>query len=196
MSTATTATTATTGATMSQLRNHAQLSKFFTRNAGDDAKAAKKGKKGHEAALSNWAVSMTGAALLRAHSGNEGGQLMAVEANISAWPKVEKTPAEAALMVAREGKPRHMAGASIETFVTFANETHSRILGALAPAPVAPKAKPAPINWKDRAERAEAAHAALLVHVATLSSMLGDSAPAMPVGATLAPANVTEDAPM
>lgn len=143
------------------------------------------------------ARALTGAALERAQSGNAPALMGADSALDTVKGKAARQMIDNALSHVRAIKPRTLSGQSIEAFTAFANDTHSQIVALLTPAPVAAKPKAPAVNWKERAERAEAAHAALMAYADSLAAMLaasGATAPAVPVGATLAPAPATTEA--
>lgn len=114
--------------------------------------------------------------------------------------KAARQMVDNALSHVRAIKARALSGQTIDAFTVFANETHSQLVNLLtpAPAPAPVKVKAPAIDWKTRAMKAETAHAALMAHTLNLEAMLQAlkvDAPAIPVGATLAPAP-TEPAPM
>lgn len=178
----TTTTTTTKGATMVAIRG--ALPAYFTLSVASVIKALQD-KSEHHAML---ARALTGAAIERAQSGNVPALAGADSALESIKGKSARQRIDNALSHVRAIKARAMASASVGEYETFANETYSHIISLLTPpAPVA-KPKAAPVNWRARAEAAEAAHAVLLAYAEALRTTIGATAPALPIGATLAAA--------
>ena len=185
--TTTTTTTATAkGATMAAIKG--AMPQFFALNVSSIIKAIT--DKGEHVAM--LARALTGAALERAQSGNAPAMVGADSALETIKGKATKQRIDNALSHVRAIKARGMSSATVADYQVFANDTYSQLVALLTPP--APTAKPAaakPVSWKERAERAEAAHAALLAYAETLRTMLGAQAPALPVGATLPAADTT-----
>lgn len=188
-----TATAPVKGATMAAIR--AALPQYFTLAPANVIKAM-----GDRAELPRMlALALTGAALERAQSGNTPALAGADSALETVKGKATRTRVDNALSHVRAIKARALATSTLDAYAAWADTMHAELSGLLAPAPVAAKPKTPATDWKARAMAAEAAHAAAIAHAETLAAMLaahGVTAPALPVGATLAPANVTEDAPM
>ena len=182
---ATTTTTTTTGATMAAIRGAKELAQFFALDGAGAIAATKNKGAAMASAIATAAKALTGAAIVIAHSGNDNGALMRMDAAATALTGAAKTRALAAVAIVKSNKPRAMSGRTLADFIAYANDMHSQLTEALAPAPKEAKPRaPAPA-WRERAERAEAAHAALLAYAEQLRAMLGAKAPAIPVGATL-----------
>ena len=183
--TATTTTTTTTtkaakGATMVALR--AAMPRYFTLSAAGLIKSLSDKAQ----TVTMLAHALTGAAIERAQSGNAPALSGADSALETVKGKALRQRVDNALSIVRAVKSRGMSAATVADYEIFANDTYSQLCAALTPP--APAAKPAtakPVSWKERAERAEAAHAALLAYAETLRAMLGAKAPALPVGVTL-----------
>ena len=181
----TTATTATAnkaakGATMVALRS--AMPQYFTLSAAGLIKSLSDKAQ----TVTMLAQALTGAAIERAQSGNAPALSGSDSALETVKGKALRQRVDNALSIVRAVKSRGMSAATVADYEIFASETYSQLCAALTPP--APTAKPAtakPVSWKERAERAEAAHAALLTYAETLRAMLGAKAPALPVGATL-----------
>ena len=191
--TTTTTTTTTTGATMASIRASKELAKFFALDGASAISATKNKGAAMASAIATSALALTGAAIVRAHSGNDNGALMRMDAAAQALTGAAKTRASAALALVMADKPRAMSGRTLADFIAYANDIHSRLSEALTPVQKEAKPRATPTDWKARAERAESAHAALLAYAESLRAMLGAKAPALPVGATWP--TVTEEAP-
>ena len=188
--TATTATTATKGATkgatMVALRS--AMPQYFTLSAAGLIKSLSDKAQ----TVTMLAQALTGAAIERAQSGNTPALSGADSALETVKGKALRQRVDNALSIVRAVKSRGMSAATVADYEIFASETYSQLCAALMPP--APTAKPAtakPVSWKERAERAEAAHSALLTYAETLRAMLGAKAPALPVGVTLPTADTT-----
>lgn len=195
--TTTTTTTRPTGATMAAIRASKELAKFFSLDGAAAIGATKNKGAAMAAAIATAAQALAGAAIVRAHSGNDNGALMRMDAAAQSLTGAAKTRATAAVAIVLADKPRAMAGRTLADFVAYANDMHSQLAEALSPAPKEAKPRAVTSNWRARAEAAEAAHAVLLAYAEALRTTIGATAPAMPVGAALAttPADV-EEAPM
>lgn len=183
--TTTTATTTTTttrakGATMAALRS--AMPQYFTLSAASLIKSLSDKAQ----TVTMLAHALTGAAIERAQSGNAPALSGADSALETVKGKALRQRVDNALSIVRAVKSRGMASATVADYEIFASETYSQLCAALTPpAPVAKPVTAKPVSWKERAERAEAAHAALLAYAESLRTMLGAKAPALPVGATL-----------
>lgn len=185
--TTTTATATAKGATMAAIKG--AMPQFFALNVASIIKATT--DKGEHVAM--LARALTGAALERAQSGNSPALTGADSALDSVKGKAAKQRIDNALSHVRAIKPRAMAAATIAQYEAYANDTYSQLAAMLTPPAAAPRTAKAGPTWRERAERAEAAHAALLAYAESLRAMLGAKAPALPVGATLPAA--AEEAP-
>ena len=181
-----TAAKAAKGATMVALR--AAMPQYFTLSAASLIKSLSDKAQ----TVTMLAHALTGAAIERAQSGNAPALTGADSALETVKGKALRQRVDNALSIVRAVKSRGMSAATVADYEIFASETYSQLCAALTPP--APTAKPAtakPVSWKERAERAEAAHAALLAYAETLRTMLGAKAPALPVGVTLPTADTT-----
>ena len=174
------------GATMVALRS--AIPQYFTLSAAGLIKSLSDKAQ----TVTMLAQALTGAAIERAQSGNTPALSGADSALETVKGKALRQRVDNALSIVRAVKSRGMSAATVADYEIFASEIYSQLCAALTPpAPVAKPEAAKPVSWKERAERAEAAHAALLAYAETLRAMLGASAPALPVGATLPTADTT-----
>lgn len=182
----TTTTTTTRKASMRDLR--AALPQYFAANVPALVRALS--DKG--ARVESLALALVGGAVERAQSGNLPAVWLDVRAAAEALKGATKARADKALAAVDGIRPGSGAGAgSVEDYASWAAALAETLRATLTPP--APKAdKPSPINWKARAEAAEAEAEALRAEVEALRAAL---ARATDKGATKATKGATKADP-
>ncbi len=147
--TTTTTTTTTTGATMAAIRGAKELAQFFALDGAGAIAATKNKGAAMASAIATAAKALTGAAIVIAHSGNDNGALMRMDAAATALTGAAKTRALAAVAIVKSNKPRAMSGRTLADFIAYANDIHfaidrsadPRTKGGKAPCPRASMAR-------------------------------------------------------
>jgi hypothetical protein len=174
-------------ASMRDIRAH--LPQYFAANVPALVRALS--DKG--ARVEGLALALVGGAIERAQSGNFPTVWLDVRAAADALKGGTKVRADKALAHVDGIAPGSVKG-DVQTFETFAAALADTLRGILTPP--APKAKGAPVNWKARAEAAEAEVAALTAEVAALQSALAKAKAASKAPAPVARAKVAAPAPL